>query len=146
MRYAITLALSFRAPSHIKDEEYVVRGIPSINLSEGSITVQTDVSEGTSLWFSSRDKEKISTGLDRMARQIKEQLEGDPPKLVFHFDCASRGKMMFRDQEKFELLKRYRQSVDPEVPWAGFYAYGEIGPVEEHNDRNLYTAVTLALS
>src|SRR5918995_1445258 len=75
MRYAITLALSFRAPSHIKDEEYVVRGIPSINLSEGSITVQTDVSEGTSLWFSSRDKEKISTGLDRMARQIKEQLE-----------------------------------------------------------------------
>jgi hypothetical protein len=146
MRYAITLALSFRAPSHIKDEEYVVRGIPSVNLSEGSITVQTDVSEGTSLWFSSRDKEKISTGLDRMARQIKEQLESDQPKLVLHFDCASRGKMMFRDQEKLELLKRFRQSVDPEVPWAGFYAYGEIGPVEEHNDRNLYTAVTLALS
>src|SRR5215217_1804289 len=146
MRYAITLALSFRAPSHIKDEEYVVRGIPSVNLSEGSITVQTDVSEGTSLWFSSRDKEKISTGLDRMARQIKEQLEGDQPKLVLHFDCASRGKMMFRDQEKLELLNRFRQSVDPDVPWAGFYAYGEIGPVEEHNDRNLYTAVTLALS
>jgi hypothetical protein len=146
MRYAITLALSFKAPSHIKDEEYVVRGIPSVNLSEGSITVQTDVSEGTSLWFSSRDKEKISNGLDRMARQIKEQLGGDQPKLVLHFDCASRGKMMFRDQEKLQILKRFRQSVDPDVPWAGFYAYGEIGPVEEHNDRNLYTAVTLALS
>src|SRR5918996_4647070 len=146
MRYAITLALSFRAPSHIKDEEYVVRGIPSVNLSEGSITVQTDVQEGTSIWFSSRDKEKISTGLDRMARQIKEQLEGDQPKLVLHFDCASRGKMMFREQEKLELLKRFRQSVDPEVPWVGFYAFGEIGPVEEHNNRNLYTAVVLALS
>jgi len=146
MRYAITLALSFRAPSYIKDEEYVVRGIPSVNLSEGSITVQTDVQEGTSLWFSSRDKEKISIGLDRMARQIKEQLEGDQPKLVLHFDCASRGKIMFRDQEKLQILKRFRQSVGPDVPWAGFYAYGEIGPVEEHNDRNLYTAVTLALS
>jgi hypothetical protein len=146
MRYAITLALSFRAPSYIKDEEYVVRGIPSVNLSEGSITVQTDVQEGTSLWFSSRDKEKISTGLDRMARQIKEQLEGEQPKLVLHFDCASRGKMMFRDQEKLQILKQFRQAVDPDVPWAGFYAYGEIGPVEEHNDRNLYTAVTLALS
>jgi hypothetical protein len=146
MRYAITLALSFRAPSYIKDEEYVVRGIPSVNLSEGSIIVQTDVQEGTSLWFSSRDKEKISIGLDRMARQIKEQLEGDQPKLVLHFDCASRGKMMFRDQEKLQILKRFRQSVGPDVPWAGFYAYGEIGPVEEHNDRNLYTAVTLALS
>ena len=81
-----------------------------------------------------------------MARQIKEQLEGDQPKLVLHFDCASRGRMMFRDQEKLQILERFRQSVDPDVPWAGFYAYGEIGPVEEHNDRNLYTAVTLALS
>jgi len=146
MRYAITLALSFRAPSYIKDEEYVVRGIPSVNLSEGSITVQTDVQEGTSLWFSSRDKEKISTGLDRMAAQIKEQLGSEKPKLVLQFECASRGKMMFREQEKLQILKRFRQSVGPDVPWAGFYAYGEIGSIEEHNDRNLYTSVALALS
>ena len=146
MRYAITLALSFRAPSYIKDEEHVVRGIPSVNLTDGSITVQTEVSEGTSIWFSSRDKQKIATGLDRMAAQIKDQLGGTQPKLVFHFDCASRGKMMFRDQEKLQLLKRFRQAVGPDVPWAGFYAFGEIGPVEEHNDRNLYTAVVLALS
>jgi len=53
---------------------------------------------------------------------------------------------MFREQEKLELLNRFRQSVGPEVPWAGFYAFGEIGPVEEHNDRNLYTAVALALA
>jgi hypothetical protein len=36
--------------------------------------------------------------------------------------------------------------VDPDVPWAGFYAFGEIGPVEAHNSRNLYTSVVLALS
>jgi small ligand-binding sensory domain FIST len=81
-----------------------------------------------------------------MAAQIKEQLGGEKLKLVFQFDCATRGKMMFRDQEKLQLLKRFRQSVGPDVPWAGFYAFGEIGPVEEHNDRNLYTAVALALS
>src|SRR5918998_2491561 len=146
IRYAISLALIFRAPSYMKDEEYVVRGIPAVKMAEGSITVQTEVSEGTSIWFSSRDKEKVSNGLDRMAAQIKEQLGGEQPKLVFQFDCATRGKMMFREQEKLELLNRFRQSVGPEVPWAGFYAFGEIGPVEEHNDRNLYTAVALALS
>ena len=53
---------------------------------------------------------------------------------------------MFREQEKLQLLKGFRQSVDPEVPWAGLYAFGEIGPVEEHNHRNLYTSVVLALS
>jgi len=71
MRYAISLALCFRTPNYMKDEEYVVRGVPAVTMSDGSITVQTEVQEGTSVWFSSRDKEKISTGFDRMAAQIK---------------------------------------------------------------------------
>jgi hypothetical protein len=146
MRYAISLALCFRAPSYMKDEEYIVRGVPAVNLTDGSIIVQTEVEEGTSIWFSSRDKEKLATGLDRMATQIKEQLGGEKPKLVLQFECATRGKMMLRDQEKLHLLKRFRQSLDPDAPWAGFYTWGEIGTVEEHNDRHLYTAVVLALS
>src|SRR5829696_7804088 len=144
--YSVSLALCFRAPSYMKDEEYVVRGIPAVRMADGSITVQTEVSEGTGIWFSSRDKQKVATGLDRMAAQIKHQLRGENPKLVFQFDCATRGKMMFREQERLQLLKGFRQAVGPEAPWVGFYAFGEIGPVEEHNDRNLYTAVALALS
>ena len=144
--YAISLALVFEAPSYMKDEEYVVRGVPAVKKADGSITVQTEVQEGTSIWFSSRDKEKISTRFDQMAGQIKEQLGDQKPKLVFQFECLTRGKMLFREQEKQELLRRFRQSVGPDVPWAGFYTIGEIGSVEEHNDRHLYTSVVLALS
>jgi hypothetical protein len=146
MRYAISLALIFKAPSYMKDEEYVVRGVPAVRMADGSINVQSEISEGTSVWFSSRDKEKISTRFDRMAQRIKEQLGGERPKLVFQFECLTRGKLMFREQEKQELLRRFRQSVGPDVPWAGFYTIGEIGSVEEHNDRHLYTSVVLALS
>src|SRR3712207_1874783 len=146
MRYAISLALCFKAPSYMKGEECVVRGVPQLNLADGSVTIQTEVQEGTSVWFSSRDKEKITAGFDRMATQIKRQLGGEKPKLVFQFECVPRGKMMFREQEKLQLLKRLRQSVGSDVPWAGFYTIGEIGPVEEHNLRHLYTAVVLALS
>jgi hypothetical protein len=146
MPYAISLALCFKAPSYMKDEEYVVRAISSVNVTDGSITVRAEVQEGTSIWFSSRDKEKITTGLDRMAAQIKDQLGGAQPKFVFQFDCCTRGKMMFREQEKLQLLNRFRQSVDPEAPWAGFYTFAEIGPVEEHNNRHHFTAVVLALS
>jgi hypothetical protein len=146
MPYAISLALCFKAPSYMKDEEYIVLGVPGVRMADGSITVQTEVPEGTSLWFSSRDKEKMTTGLDRMARQIKEQLGDEKPKLVFQFECMTRGKLLFREQEKQEILGRFRRSVDPDVPWAGFYTIGEIGPVEEHNDRHLYTSVVLALN
>jgi hypothetical protein len=144
-RYAISLSLCFRAPSYMKDEEYVVRGMPTVSMADGSITVQTEVEEGTSVWLSSRDKEKVSDGFDRMAQQIKEQLGGERPELVFQFECATRGKTMFREQEKLQLQKRFRQSLDPDAPWVGFYTVGEIGPVEEHNERHLYTSVVLAL-
>jgi hypothetical protein len=145
-RYVISLSLCFRAPSYMKDEEYVVRGMPAVSMADGSITVQTEVKEGTSVWLSSRDKEKISNGFDRMAKQIKEQLGGEKPNLVFQFECGTRGKAMFREQEKLQLLKRFRQSLDSDAPWVGFYTVGEIGPVEEHNLRHLYTSVVLALS
>ena len=146
MDYAISLALCFKAPRYMKDEEYVVRGVPAVKMADGSIAVQTEVSEGTSIWFSSRDKEKLITGLDQMTAQIKEQLGDAQPKLIFQFECATRGKMMFRDQEKLRILKRFRQSLDPDAPWAGCYCAGEIGPVEEHNNHHLYTAVVLTLS
>jgi hypothetical protein len=146
IRYAISLALTSKAPNYLKDEEYVVRGVPAVRKADGSVAVQTDVPEGTSVWFSSRDKEKITTGFDRMAAQINEQLGGEKPNLVFQFECLTRGKSLFREQEKQQILEQFRQSLDPDAPWAGFYTIGEIGPVEEHNLRHLYTSVVLALS
>jgi hypothetical protein len=145
-RYILTFALCFRSPSYMKDEEYTFRTIPSVNKADRSITVQTEVQEGTSVWFSVRDKEKTTTGLDRMAGEIKQQLGGAQPKLVFQFDCTARGKTMFRDQEKLTNLRRLRQFVGPDAQWAGFYTAGEIGPVSKHNCYHNYTAVVLALS
>jgi hypothetical protein len=145
-RYPLTFALCFRAPSYMKDEEYVFRTMPSVNKADGSVTLQTEVQEGTSVWFSSRDKETVAAGLDSMAAQIKQELGGAQPKLVFHFDCTARGKIMFRDQEKLHLLRQFRQAVGPDAPWVGFYTSEEIGPVGKHNCYHNYTAVVLALS
>jgi hypothetical protein len=144
-RYAISCVLCLRAPSYMKDEEYVVRTILSLDATDGSAIVQTEVPEGTSVWMTSKDQEKFTTGLDRMAGQIKQDLGGNQPKLVLHFDCVSRGKLMFRDQEKLRILRQFRQAVGPEAPWAGFYTFGEIGPVEKHNCYHNYTGVVLAL-
>jgi hypothetical protein len=144
-RYAISCVLCLKAPSYMEDEEYVVRTILSVDATDGSATVQTEVPEGTSVWMSSRDQEKVTAGLDRVADHIKHELSGAQPKLVFHFDCCSRGKLMFRDQEKLQILRRFRQAVGPELPWAGFHSFGEIGPVGKHNFYHNQTAVVLAL-
>jgi hypothetical protein len=144
-QYAISCVICLKAPSYMEDADYVVRTILSVDETDGSATVQTEVQEGTSVWFSSRDQERVTTGLDRMADRIKQELGGNQPELVFHFDCVSRGKTMFRDQEKLQLLRRFRRAIGPDVPWAGFYTYGEIGPMGKHNCYHNYTAVVLAL-
>ena len=143
---ANSFALCFRSPKYIKEEDYIFRAVLSVNKAEGSLTLATEVQEGTKVWLSSRNPEKVTTGLDLMATQIKQQLGDTQPKLVFHFDCTARGKIMFRDQEKLRILRRFRQAVGPDVPWVGFYTYGEIGPVGKHNCHHNYTAVVLALS
>ena len=78
-RYVISLSLCFRAPSYMKDEEYVVRGMPAVSMADGSITVQTEVPEGTSVWLSSRDKEKVSNGFARMAARSRTNSGGRSP-------------------------------------------------------------------
>src|ERR671916_1025423 len=50
-RYAISCVLCHRAPSYMKDEEYVVRTILSLDATDGSAIVQTEVQEGTSIWM-----------------------------------------------------------------------------------------------
>jgi hypothetical protein len=147
-QYVVTLALCFKAPGYIEDmegEEYVVRGMPTVDETTGAVTIQTEVTEGMSVWMSSRDQEKITHGLHQMATRISTQLDHNRPKLVFQFDCAGRGKLVFRDQEKLQNLQNLRRAIGPDAPWLGFYTFGEIGPMGTRNCHHNYTAVITAI-
>ena len=143
----IALTLGFKAPGYMQDQdEYIIRAMTGGKDDEtGAVIIPTEVSEGTSIWMTRRDHEKIAAGVEHIAEEIKAQIGENPGKIVFHFDCAGRGKVIFRDQQKTQLLKMLRQKVDPDVPWLGFYTYGEIGPMGEHNCFHNYTAVITAI-
>jgi len=142
----VNLCFGFKASEEMKDyDEYIIRFMPSKDDATGSISIPSEVSAGTSVWMTRRDKGKISDGVRRIADDVVGQLAGDVPKLVLHFDCGGRGKLVFRDQEKKDLLHELQSRVGTEIPWLGFYTYGEIGPVAETNCLHNYTLVLLAL-
>lgn len=87
----------------------------------------------------------IRHGIEKIANGVAEQLQGHDPKLVFHFDCAGRGKVLFRDQEKTSMLKSLQERIGTGLPWLGFYTYGEIGRFKGKNRFHNYTLVLLAL-
>ena len=111
----------------------------------GCITIPTEAENGTKFWMTRRDQEKIANGVRNAASRIKEAIGDQMIKMVFHFDCAGRGKVVFRDQLKIQLLKELQEKVGNSIPWIGFYTLGEIGPVGNQNHFHNYTAIISAV-
>jgi hypothetical protein len=146
-RTVLTLPLGLKVPGLVQDyDEYIIRGmLGGKDDTTGSVTIPTEVSEGMNIWMTRRDSEKVAKGVERAAEEIKAQLGEEPARLVFQFDCAGRGKALLREQQNLQLLKTLRQQVGPEVPWLGFYTFGEIAPVGKHNYFHNYTVVLTAI-
>jgi hypothetical protein len=142
-RVIMTFSFGFKAPGHMQGyDEYIIRGmLGGKDDATGSVTIPTEVPQGTSIWMTRRDYEKLAKGVDRAAEEIKARLGDNPARLVFHFDCAGRGKMFLREQQKVQLLEALRGQIGPDVPWLGFYTFGEIAPVGERNHFHNYTIV-----
>ncbi len=137
----LAFPIGFKAPESMKEyDQYIIRGmVGGKDDVTGSVTIPTEVSEGTSIWVTSRDYEKLAAGVEQAAEEIKAQLGDNPARLVFHFDCAGRGKIFLREQQKLHLLETLRGGIGPDVPWLGFYTLGEISPVGGHNCFHNYT-------
>jgi hypothetical protein len=142
----LNLCLGFKAPEEMKQnyEEYIIRYIVGKNDNDGSITIQSEIREGTELWLVRRDKELIAGGIRTIAQQIKSAAGARKPKFVLQFECVGRGKVMFREREKVELIKALQNEIGNDIPWIGFYTYGEIGPVTRCNCFHNFTSVVAA--
>lgn len=139
----LNLCLGFKTPEHLREEyeEYFIRYIIGKDDQQGSVTIQSDVTEGTELWIVRRDKELMMSGLRSIPRQIKEQLSGKSPKFVLQFECMGRGRVVFKEQERMDLVRSLQRDLGEDVPWLGFYTYGEIGPVDKYNCFHNFTSV-----
>jgi hypothetical protein len=146
-----TFALGLEAPGYMQDcDEYIIRATVAIGKDDATgsldyIGIPTEVSEGTSVWVARRDYEKLTKGAERAAEEIKAQLGEEPARMVFQFDCTSRGKAFLREHQKQRLLETLRGRVGPNVPWLGFYTYGEIAPVGGYNCFHNLTVVLTAI-
>lgn len=146
-KISLNLCLGFKTPEHIRQdyEEYVIRYMMGKDDQDGHVTIQSDVRDGTDLWLVRRDKELIRNGMQAITRQIKDKIGAGKPKFVLHFECVGRGKVIFREEEKLELIRSLQKDIGEDVPWIGFYTYGEIGPITQYNCFHNFTAVVTAI-
>lgn len=108
----------------------------------------TSITEGTQLWLTTRDEEKIFSEMDRMVLDMQARANGRKPVAVFHADCLARGRFLFNRVLKEELVSRmqtpfYNNGTCP--PWLGMYGFGEFARLGGINTYHNYTTALYAL-
>lgn len=142
----VNLGLGFEAgklPGY--DDPYLIRFIPVKDQLLGAVKVPIEITSGTSVWVTRRDKPKMIHGIEIISNNIISQLNGSPPKFLLHFDCVGRGKTLFREEEKKAILARLQSRFHANTPWLGFYTYGGIAPVGRKDCFHHYALALLAL-
>lgn len=128
----------------------IIRAMATRDEQAGAIYMMSDVVEGSSFRVSRRDRQKICDTADQMAdlllAQIKEKSgDGASPKLIFQVECVGRGQLILREPEKLALMDQLQTKVGKDIPWIGFYAFAEIGPLSGQNCVHNFTGILTAL-
>lgn len=114
----------------------------------GAMLYATRIEEGTPLWLTVRDEERIFADMDRMTSRIVAESGGATPVAVFHADCLARGRHMFNRILKEELVSRMQApfSCSGEIPpWLGMYGFGEFARLGGANHYHNYTSALYVL-
>lgn len=115
---------------------------------DGTLHYPATVAEGTRLWLTLRDEQRIFDDLDRMMDSISRRIDGAEIAAVFHADCLARGRHFLHRILKEELVSRMQQplargGVIP--PWLGMYGFGEFARLGRRNTYHNYTTAIYTL-
>ncbi|MBI3602865.1 MAG: FIST C-terminal domain-containing protein [Nitrospirae bacterium] len=120
--------------------DFLVRNLIGADRGSGSVAIGDRVQEGQTVQFHLRDAQSASEDLNVLLAADRAK-HRKPPLGALLFSCCGRGRGLFGRAHHDVAAVREREG---EMPIAGFFAQGEIGPVGGSNFLHGYTA-SLAL-
>ncbi len=120
------------------DDRYYVRSAPASDPERGSVTLNGKVAEGSMVQIGMADKATLIESCQTSLRQAQDSFAGKNVVAALLFSCAGR-KMSMGVQISKEAQEV--QAHLPNTPFAGFYCYGEFGPLQ-HGDPYLFHGTT----
>ncbi|MCP2279037.1 Small ligand-binding sensory domain FIST [Nocardia amikacinitolerans] len=116
--------------------DFLIRGLLGADPASGAIEIGEEVEVGTTVQFQVRDAVVADRDLRAALAQARSALPGRPAGALL-FTCNGRGRRMFgvADHDATAI-----EDVLGDIPLAGFFAAGEIGPVAGRNALHGFTA------
>ena len=120
--------------------DFLIRNVMQINQQEDYLVVGDFVRVGQTVQFHLRDHLSATADLRIRLKQMLNETQPQRPGGALLFSCNGRGSNLFPEPHHDAGLIR---EIAGEIPLAGFFAAGEIGPVAGVNFVHGFTASAL---
>jgi small ligand-binding sensory domain FIST len=117
--------------------DFLIRGVVGADPDTGAIAVGDQIQVGQTVQFHVRDAESADEDLRRALERESKALGGRRPAGALLFTCNGRGSRLF-DQPDHDAALIAATLGD--IPVAGFFCAGELGPVGGQNFLQTFTA------
>jgi small ligand-binding sensory domain FIST len=114
--------------------DFLIRGVIGVDPASGAIAIGDEVEVGQTVQFHVRDADSADEDL---RRTLEQGLSGRRVSGALLFTCNGRGSRLFSQPDHDALLV---SKASGEIPVAGFFCAGELGPVGGKNFLHGFTA------
>jgi small ligand-binding sensory domain FIST len=123
--------------SESRPGDFLIRSVVGADPESGAIAVGEEIAVGQTVQFHVRDAESADEDLQRALAREAAVLGGRRPAGALLFTCNGRGSRLFPgpDHDAGLIAKMLGQ-----IPVAGFFCAGELGPVGGQNFLHAFTA------
>ena len=106
------------------------------------MTFGGEVPEGAIVRITRSSRESVIEATNTSVKQALEAYPGSKPAVAICFSCAGRKQVLgTRTKEEYELLHEHY----PDLQIAGFYGYGEIGPLHQDEPARFHNETFVSL-
>jgi small ligand-binding sensory domain FIST len=117
--------------------DFLIRGVVGADPDSGTIAVGDQIQVGQTVQFHVRDAESADEDLRRALERESGVLGGRRPAGALLFTCNGRGSRLFTEPDHDAGLIA---ATLGDIPVAGFFCAGELGPVGGQNFLHTFTA------
>ncbi|MFQ6082190.1 MAG: FIST signal transduction protein [Candidatus Aminicenantia bacterium] len=123
-------------------DEYQIVHVTDRN-PDGSIICVNEIPENSIVRIMKTTKEELLEAVREAAEQAVSMVKERKIKAGLIFDCISRPWILEKDNQKeIEIVK---EIIGQDIPFAGFYTYGEIGQCSMAEGRPLFHTMTIVI-
>jgi len=120
----------------------LIRGVLAIDETSGAIRVSDDVARGATVRLAKAKPQNLLEGVHEQFKGIPREV-AERSALALAFSCGARRWLLGTSAGK--ELKTVACALPCHLPLAGFYSYGEIGPLERGGPSFLHNHTLIAV-